>query len=177
MTRKNAEASIGRKYCKPHMTPEERLAHVGYTVTDTGCWEWNGGKHVAGYGVLNIHGKSAYAHRESLKLKLGRDLGRGMQACHKCDNPPCMNPDHLFEGSLLDNKMDAQKKGRLRGGTTGGGKITYPPEVFRLVDEMRARGAKCQEISEAVGISKSYTYALLNGSRTRPNAYKNEENA
>lgn len=174
MARLNSELKIGRKYCTPGMSPQERLEHVGYTVTATGCWEWNGGKHTAGYGVMNVWGKSMYAHRVSLEIKLGRDILPGLYACHVCDNPPCCNPEHLFEGTALDNSRDSNSKGRASGGRVGNKATTYPIDVFELVESMAARGAKCAEISAAAGISKSYTYALLNGSRTRPINYRKE---
>jgi len=157
------------------MTVAERLEHVGYTVTPSGCWEWNGGRHSAGYGVLNVHGKSHYAHREALQISLGRNLGPDMYACHKCDNPPCMNPAHLFEGTLQDNNKDMHHKGRASGGRTGGGKITYPKDVFDRAISMRQSGHSVPDIREATGLSKSYIYSLFNGYRSVPNAYKEEK--
>jgi hypothetical protein len=175
LKRINNESAIGRKYCRPDMTVKERLEHVGWAVTPTGCWEWNGGKHSQGYGVLNVHGRSVYPHREMLQIKLGRQLGKGMFACHTCDNPPCMNPEHLFEGTLQDNNKDMHNKGRASGGRTGGGKITYPKEVFDLAISMRLGGHSVPDIREATGMSKSYIYSLFNGFRSVPKAYKEEK--
>jgi hypothetical protein len=72
------------------------------------CWPWTGYRMASGYG-RNRHG---YTHRYALQLALGRPLGPGMEACHTCDNPPCCNPAHLFEGTRLDNERDKTAKGR-----------------------------------------------------------------
>jgi hypothetical protein len=74
-----------------------------------------------GYGVLRWRGRLTYAHRLALELTLGRPLGPGMEACHHCDNPPCGEPLHLFEGTRVDNMQDAKRKGRKYNGTYGGG--------------------------------------------------------
>ena len=157
------------------MTIPERLEHVGYTVTESGCWEWNGGKHSFGYGVFNVNGKSHYAHRESLRLRLGRDLGPDMYACHTCDNPPCINPEHLFEGTMLDNQRDKCQKGRSVGGRTRNRSVKFAENNYDIVSGMRDAGAHVQEISAVTGMSISYVYALLNGSRPRPIVFSTEE--
>lgn len=84
-----------------------------------GCWVWQGEKTKAGYGMvsLSIGGKRVrnYAHRISLYLKDGH-IKEGHQACHHCDNPICVNPDHLFSGTQRDNTHDMMKKGRWNAG-------------------------------------------------------------
>lgn len=152
------------------MTPEQRLEHVGHTVMANDCWEWNGGKHTDGYGVLNVWGKSMYAHRISLEVKLGRKLAPGMFACHTCDNPPCCNPDHLYEGTRRDNAKDSVSRGRHRHAVAGG-YATYSPSVIDRVFDLADSGMKAARIAAEVGISQSYAYALLNGDRPRPHNY------
>jgi hypothetical protein len=78
---------------------------------DTPCIVWGGRDNGHGYPM---RGRSVLVHREVLAAKLGRPLGTGMMACHHCDNPPCINPDHLFEGTRSDNMRDAWAKGRGR---------------------------------------------------------------
>lgn len=77
------------------------------------CWMWLKEKDEKGYGKYNLDGKKLAAHRYSYELKHGK-IPKGMLACHKCDNPSCVNPDHFFLGTHLDNMIDAYEKGRLK---------------------------------------------------------------
>jgi HNH endonuclease len=79
-----------------------------------GCWPWLGTQTSAGYGRVMVFGRRMYAHRFALQLALGRQLGAGELVCHRCDNPKCVRPDHLFVGSQTDNMRDASDKGRCR---------------------------------------------------------------
>lgn len=84
------------------------------------CWLWTGDQHNAGYGRLTnwVDGRRAkplYAHRVSWELAHG-ERPAGFDVLHRCDNPPCVNPDHLFLGTQLDNMRDRDAKGRVRHG-------------------------------------------------------------
>lgn len=77
-----------------------------------GCWEWTGIKHYKGYGEFTPLGhRKVKAHRYSYILHYG-PISDEIQVLHKCDNPPCVRPDHLFLGTNLDNKIDSMQKGR-----------------------------------------------------------------
>lgn len=78
----------------------------------TGCWNWKGTKVPSGYGVGCYKGKKIYAHRLSALLWLRFDQSSGLQVLHRCDNPSCFNPAHLFIGTQSENLYDAVRKGR-----------------------------------------------------------------
>lgn len=84
-------------------------------VDKTGdCWEWTGGKARNGYGSFNCDdGKSRCAHRLAWEKVFG-SIPNGLHVLHRCDNPPCCNPAHLFLGTPKDNMHDCIKKGRHR---------------------------------------------------------------
>lgn len=81
--------------------------------TPGGCWPWNRGKFPQGYGAISVDGKLRYAHRVSYELING-PIPDGLFVCHKCDNPPCVNPEHLYLGDVKRNSGDAAKRGRYR---------------------------------------------------------------
>lgn len=79
--------------------------------TENGCWEWQKGRHTKGYGKFKMFGQQL-AHRVSYILHREVSLSEDICVCHKCDNPPCVNPDHLFLGTRDDNNKDRHRKGR-----------------------------------------------------------------
>lgn len=95
--------------------------------TDT-CWFWTGGKDKDGYGLIKEKGKSLSAHRVALEKKLQRPLRPGYFSCHSCDVNACVNPDHLFEGTVQDNTDDRVAKGRGATGDRHG--LRLHPERF-----------------------------------------------
>lgn len=93
----------GKVWCK-------EFAHI-VVIEDNGCIEFVGNKDAHGYGRFH----NVLAHRRSLLLS-GVDIS-GKCVLHKCDNPPCVNPDHLFVGTQIDNIADAKAKGRIPSGS------------------------------------------------------------
>ena len=78
---------------------------------DTGCWNFLGAKNWKGYGRISFSGKTRSVHRLVYKL-LNPNMPEELHCLHRCDNPPCCNPDHLFLGTNQDNVTDMISKGR-----------------------------------------------------------------
>ena len=94
-------------------------------IDSRGCWNWHGRKNTNGYGIicmrsLGVRSPNRLVHRVSMSTWRGFDLNSTLKILHRCDNPACFNPDHLFIGTQQDNLLDCQMKGRRRGprGTT-----------------------------------------------------------
>lgn len=102
-------------------------------VTESGCWLWMG-RTSGGYGVapLGARGAKKYAHRLFYEAHVG-PIGDGTVICHRCDTPSCVNPDHLFLGTVQDNNHDRMKKGRYLG-TWNGRAILTEQEVREIRD-------------------------------------------
>ncbi len=83
-------------------------------ISENKCWEWQKGLDVCGYGVIKINRKGYPTHRKSYETFIG-NIPKGKWVLHKCDNPKCINPDHLFLGTQSDNSKDMWSKGRGRG--------------------------------------------------------------
>ena len=133
---------------------------------DTGCWIWTGGTNPAGYGRFTLKGHIEHAHRAAYILFVG-PIPDGKLICHKCDNPSCVNPDHLFSGSQRENILDAVSKGRhktvfVRGAKHPGAKLdeAKASEIKRLYV---AGGTTYRELAQQFGVSAAAIQAIVIG--------------
>jgi hypothetical protein len=140
-------------------TLRERFEAKASPEPMSGCWLWTD-KPVCGYGRICIDGVPRLAHRISYELHRGA-IPAGLNVCHRCDNPICVNPDHLFLGTHADNVADRCRKGRTRQGHVpkrsgenhGKAKLTWAK-----VDEIRAwyaaGGVSMAQLGRDFGVSK-----------------------
>jgi hypothetical protein len=133
------------------------------------CWPWKGiGKNR--YGQMLVNGTVRSAHRLSYEIHNG-PIPDGLFVCHKCDNPPCVNPEHLFLGTNLDNVRDAMQKGRAKmppindnsGERCGTSKLTSAQvlEIARRIDA----GELHKDLSAKFGVSSSVISRINTGRR------------
>lgn len=136
---------------------------------DSGCWEWFGSKRT-GYGRMIVGSRrdgtrrTMSAHRVSYELANGEIPG-GMEICHKCDNPCCVNPDHLFAGTRQDNVDDRERKGRnviLYGEDRPNAKLTR--EIVLAARKDRAlRGTPFRTLANRYGVTKKTMQQAIKG--------------
>lgn len=125
--------------------------------TDGGCWEWVASKKGGGYGAFYLNGRLHGAHRASLFLFRGLDLSTPLDAMHSCDNPSCVNPDHISYGTRAENMVDASVKGRIvrvqdwRGALNPKSKL--PEGCVQEVVESVSAGMTRKEASTKFGVS------------------------
>lgn len=137
-----------------------------YSVEDaiTKCWNWTGAKKgkskTSSYGSLVIGSrtdgtrKTISAHRYSYQIYIG-DIEDGLFVCHKCDNPSCVNPEHLFLGTRQDNVNDRESKGRNNppfGTSHHKAKLTETDVIS--AKRLRSKGLTFQSIADRFGVNK-----------------------
>jgi hypothetical protein len=115
-----------------------------------------------GYGNISIRDVNFRVTRVVWEHLHGPIEAR-MFVCHKCDTPACVNPDHLFLGTVQDNARDMVKKGRSRAGARNNGAKFTESEVIDM-RSLRAFGAKRVALIEAFGVSRTQLTRILNGS-------------
>jgi hypothetical protein len=128
---------------------------------DTGCWDW-GSTVVGQYGAFTISNKLKKAHRVSYCIHIG-DIGCGLIVCHRCDNPLCVNPEHLFIGTHKDNSRDMSSKGRVssrHGELHPMGRLTIDD-----VDRIRSSDMNSADAAEMFGVHRTHINRIRSGSR------------
>lgn len=138
-----------------------KLEFYGWVVTEEGCWEWSGNKFTNGYGQLYVAGRKALTHKLSYELWVG-PIPEGHIVRHKCDNRPCLNPDHLETGTQQDNHDDKWKRGRgLRGEASPSAKLKTEDvlEIRRCI----AMGESRKSLSLRFGVTTGAIHSILSG--------------
>lgn len=116
------------------------------------CWPWNGPRFEKGYGKYDYDGKQHRAHRVAYELFRG-PIPHGKLVCHSCDNPPCVNPLHLWVGTQSDNLQDCHGKGRrnVAGEHNGSARLTGP-----LVAKIRERYMPRHPVNGCNALAREY---------------------
>ena len=150
---------------KPNMSDSEfyNWFQTRLKSTEHDCMEWTGQKLPKGYGHVKIHGKKIQTHRYVLAKKLGREIREGMCALHTCDNPPCCNPNHIWEGTNQENVNDKISKGRaavVKGEKHGCSKLT---EDMVITIKQTGRTISQRKLAAEYGVSSTIIYKILKG--------------
>jgi hypothetical protein len=130
-------------------------------VSETGCWEWVGAKYSNGYGAFgnqNAQGewRANCAHRAAYRLFVA-PLIDGLEILHSCDNPGCVNPEHLRQGTRKENMEDCKNKGRLAQGEKLS-KLTTGQAKFAIESHLPQK-----EVAQLLGCSQALVSAIRNG--------------
>lgn len=144
---------------------------------DSPCWIWVGSRNGAGYGTFWDGNWYTMAHKFSYLIHYGKAKD-GQIICHECDNPPCINPEHLFSGTLKDNTQDMIKKGRLNppigfrhraytkpetilmGEKSPASKLT-DKEVIEIRERYKAGGISTRKIAKIYGVTGGTIQAII----------------
>lgn len=128
-------------------------------VTSTSCIEWTAYRNKKGYGVIRVNYQTKLAHRVSYEAHIG-PIPEGMQVLHRCDNPPCINPEHFFLGNNDDNVQDSVGKGRRRGapGQANAACRLTPEQVLKIREDSRIQ----RVIADEYGVARSLIGAIKN---------------
>jgi len=125
------------------------------------CWEWQGQRNDQGYGLFSIEGRQNRAHRIAWQLHNSATPGL-LFVCHHCDNPACVNPDHLFLGTVADNTQDMYDKGRGMAGE----KHYFAKLKTKDIPEIRYRheeGERSVDIAKVFGVARTTINDVVSG--------------
>jgi len=124
------------------------------------CWEWTGAIIPVGYGLFWNGKAMEYAHRYSYRLHNG-EIAKGNVILHSCDNPSCVNPAHLCQGTQLENQQDCKAKGRL--GNRGKERKLTDVTVEQIIKLYKLKVFKQNQLAEMFGVTQATISYIING--------------
>lgn len=141
-------------YTPREANAEERLRRRGWTVSNTGCWVWEGATDGWGYGTLSLSGEQRGAHIVAYEVWVG-PIEPGKILLHSCDNPPCINPAHLTQGTHRDNSKDRDNRGRS-------GSTVLTVEQVREIRRLRAEtNLTLDQLGQQFGTSRDNVASIV----------------
>lgn len=142
-------------------TPRRFWAKVEKLASECGCWLWSGGLNKCGYGTTNINKVSVLAHRLSFVLNVGPISPDRPCILHRCDTPSCVNPDHLFAGTMADNTADRDRKKRQQMGQKNpSAKLT--PLAVRVIRRLHPRSST-YKIAKIFNVGHTAIWEVVTG--------------
>lgn len=152
------------KMGRPGRIPDEERFFNKVVKHSNGCWIYTGTPAQV-YGTFKIKGQELRAHRYSYELVNG-PIPEGMCACHKCDTPKCVNPDHIFIGTNKDNTLDCVRKGRMadRHGENCGTAVLTSERVTEIRNGPR-NNDRFQELAQTFGVTPKHIKAVYRGDK------------
>lgn len=148
-----AQKAKERRQGKPQLRPDDvRRFMRQVKVSENGCWEWQGAKYPNGYGNFTAY-NLGYAHRFAFLIFNG-ELCEGMEVCHACDNPCCVNPAHLWQGTKSDNMRDAATKGRTN-------TVKLSPKDVRTIRQLYNLKYSSDDLAQRFGVTAATIWAIV----------------
>lgn len=152
-----------RYYLSGHSNPAPDFWGKVFRKGPEECWEWQGSTSKYGYGQIRMNGVLVGAHRYAWEMKHGRPAG-SFDVCHRCDNPACVNPSHLFLGTHQENMEDCAAKGRTTRGERNAQAKLSAADV-RQMHVLSSAGVSQPLIAKRFGVSSSHVCTILSGKR------------
>jgi len=145
------------------------MARVVWSGDEDECWEWQGATNASGYGEIQRGARSAgktSTHRLAHEIFIG-PVPPDHKVCHRCDNPPCCNPAHLFTGTQATNMQDAVSKGRTAIGVEHGLARLNDQKVAEIRAKYRPYVHSMRLLGEEYGVAEGTIKAVISGKTWR----------
>jgi len=159
---KPSQTFVGNKgasiFCKDHEFQKRFWENVQIKDKDS-CWVWVGARTEAGYGLIYFNGALEYSHRLSLKFN-GIEIPPRYHACHKCDNPLCVNPSHLYAGSPQNNANDRVERDRHAYGEKHPNSKLSNEDILNMV-QLYKNGTWKIDIAKLYSVSPGHVSRIL----------------